>query len=148
MAGIQNINNKPKRPANIDIWIWISSDNDIASLFAEKNKNLYNSVPSDTNILNEIADKIERNIANNEPMQIISVQDVVNSVGRTKSGKKDGETPFTSDHLKNAPHLFLVHLCLLYNACIKHGHVPTALQKELEVSFDQIHVFQQQSSKN
>ena len=46
-----------------------------------------------------------------------------------KPGKSDGDLGLTSDHVKNAPHVFYVHLCLLYNAMLVHGHVPSLMLK-------------------
>ena len=73
--------------------------------------------------------RIKRDIDFNQPSDYkkFSVDNVIKSVCKSKKGKSDGDLGFTSDHLKNVPHIFYVHLSLLYNAIVCHGHVPQLL---------------------
>ena len=114
-----------KKPSNIDGMV---DDDEIVNLFAEKNRNLYNSVPSDPSLITALKQRIQRDIdLGTYNYKKFNVKNVVNSVRKSKKGKSDGDKGFTSDHLKHVPDVFYVHLSLMYNAFVCHGHIPQLL---------------------
>ena len=106
-----------KKPSNIDGMV---DDDEIVNLFAEKNRNLYNSVPSDPSLITALKQRIQRDIdLGTYNYKKFNVKNVVNSVRKSKKGKSDGDKGFTSDHLKHVPDVFFVHLSLMYNAFVQ-----------------------------
>ena len=115
------------KPSNID---GLFNDDEIVDSFATKNRNLYNSVPSDVNAKRDIFEHVTSKISDNDAtFNSFTVDGVLAAVRDMKPGKSDGDLGLSSDHVKNAPHVFNVHLCLLYNAMLVHGHVPTMMLK-------------------
>ena len=97
------------KASNID---GINTDEGISNIFLQKFEHLYNSVPSDVadmqGIYNERSGKI---LAGSDGLFKICVNDVVQSVNRSKSGKSD-ESGLDSDHVRNGPHkLFVLLTC-------------------------------------
>ena len=114
--------NGGKKPSNIG---GLFNDQDIANMFAENNRDVYNSVPSDVNELSRLCAVINDRLKSNDYLtHKCSVASVRRSVDRTKVRKSDGDAGLMSDHVKHAPHIMSVHLCLLFNAIICHGYMP------------------------
>ena len=103
----------------------------IAKLFLEKYRSLYNSIPTDANELNSLRGVIDSNITE----QIYITPDIIRiCIGKLKAGKDDGDIGFKSDHIINGTHRLYVLLSLLYNLMFCHGHTPADLLKSTIVS--------------
>ena len=114
--------NGGKKPSNIG---GLFKDQDIANMFAKNNRDIYNSVPSDVNEISRLCAVINDRLKCNDNLtHKCSVASVRRSVDRTKVRKSDGDAGLMSDHVKHAPHIMSVHLCLLFNAIICHGYMP------------------------
>ncbi len=97
----------------------------IAEHFAEKYRNLYNSVPPDGDKMNEIKDKIQRDIfANGFNVQYISAAEVKHSAQQLKSKKSDGDRGLNSNHMKYAHDDLYKHVSYLFTSMIMHGYSP------------------------
>ena len=111
------------------------SDN-ISKLFFDKNKELFNSVSYDDSKMNDLKNEIDELIdkeVNNDSNHIsnanlvnFTVQDVIDVIEETKSGKSEESGLFT-DHFKHAPHRLFVLLTCLFNSMIVHGIAPSNL---------------------
>ena len=116
-----------KKPSNIDK---ICDDPSIVQLFADKNRDLYNSVPSDADVMSELVGKVESGIGHEQfTNHKFDVKSVRKSIVNIQSGKSDGDVGLTSDHVKLAPPVFSVYLTLLFNAMLCHGYVPEQMLK-------------------
>ena len=56
---------------------------------------------------------------------LIDVQTVQNCVNNLKNNKASGSNGICSEHLKYAGPNLLVHICLLFNALLRHAFVPS-----------------------
>ena len=103
-----------------------------ASLFEDKFKNLYNSVPYSIDDLNELNNDIDHSIneycdINNNNALFFSPDNVSKAISKLKVDKKDGSLPLTSDNLLNSTSILNGHLSLLFSAMVKHGVSPTGM---------------------
>ena len=98
----------------------------IAKLFADKYKDLYTSVPYDSNELNciqaEIKDLLESTSTCSDCF--FNFSEVKYAVSRLKAHKNDGCSTLTSDHFINAGNDCLVHIALLFTAMAFHDTAP------------------------
>ena len=115
-----------KKPSNIDK---LFDDQDIVNHFAKKNKEIYNSVPSDKNVLKTLIEDISDKISASKDNErfCYNISQVIAAVQRSNINKSDGDMGFMSNHLKNGPHILFVHLSLICNAIIRHGYVPNVM---------------------
>ena len=120
---IKKADSKTRKPTNVD---GIFDDQDIANLFADKNKALYNSVPSEATLIDDIRSSCQSKISAQQTF-IFSYESVRKAVDKSKHNKSDGESALTSSHLKYAPPELLVHLSMLFSAMGRHGYVATSL---------------------
>jgi hypothetical protein len=110
-------------PPNVDGYI---TSDDICSVFLEKYKHLYNSVPSDS--LEDCIADIESSVANSDSKNfVVDVQTIQQCINQLKSQKYDGDRGLWSDHLIWAPPEFIDHLCCMFTDMIIHGYTPSPL---------------------
>ena len=109
-------------PSNVDGG---TGDADIASVFARKYKELYNSVSFSEFVMSELQSRIQHDIINIcccgkcDSRHEISVDDVRAALGHLKAGKDEGL--LSTDHvIHGCPELF-IHLSILYTSMIRHG---------------------------
>ena len=112
-----------------------TEDSDIASLFASKYKDLYNSVPSDGNAL----DALKENVNNGIGQRCISemfIDDfhISRALKHIQNNKADSEYTLFSNHILYASPLLHGYLKNLYNGMIIHGHTPTCITKSNIIS--------------
>ena len=121
---LKKTDGKTRKPTNVD---GIFDDKDIVNLFANKNENLYNSVPSDQSNIANIRSECDNNISEQADTFIVKIEAIKNAIDKSKHNKADGETALTSSHLKEAPIDLHVHLALLFTAMGRHGYVASGL---------------------
>ena len=105
---------------------------EIANLFANKYKAVYQSVSYDNVSINKVKEKITDNIECSTC--VIQTEDVVKAINSLKSGKHDGDKGLYSNHLKLSTLLFKQLLCKLFNSMIIHGHSPDEMLGAVLVS--------------
>jgi hypothetical protein len=109
---------------------------EIASHFAEKYNNLYNSVPSDSSRIQKVKENVNRKISENKDFTDMKIDecDIRKAVKSLKSNKGDGENKLFSDHILYAPEIMLKCLSYLFCGMMVHGHTPDCLLKSTLVS--------------
>jgi exonuclease III len=103
----------------------LTSANEIAQLFAAKYRDLYTSVSYDKFEMQSIVDALNVSVASTPQAAdcVIDLNAVKTAASRLKSGKKEGSTGFTSDHIVHAGDDFLTHISCLFTSIIVHGSV-------------------------
>ena len=105
------------------------SDN-IAALFCNKYKDLYNSVsfdPGDMDNLGQcISNRIDSQCDSNNCYcsHNINVGDVKRAVCKLKAGKSSGQSNIFSDHVLNGNDELYIHMSLLFNLMASHAQAP------------------------
>ena len=113
----------------------------IANIFFEKSKNLFNTVGFTPQSIQELKQKIDRKLESNcmltknklnlgsptdKHLHNLSVNDLKNAIEDLKKDKKD-ETGLCTNHLKHGTHKLNIVLTLLFNAMLRHGVAPDSL---------------------
>ena len=104
-----------------------SDDKEIAGIFGDKFKCLYNSV----GYLSSDMERLLRDIEADSSLpccEEITVEDVRDAIRALKPGKSDGGAGLTSDHIINGCFRLCIYLCLLYNIMSRHSFVPTCMR--------------------
>ena len=100
---------------------------DVADMFGEKYKTLYNSVPSQEQKLSAIRQSVTNNIFSyNFNHAQVSVKSVEEAIKTLKHEKADGKDGFISSHLIYSSARFKACLAGLLSAMYVHGHHPDA----------------------
>ena len=107
---------------------------DIANHFADKYRDLFNSVPSDNVAIDNMKSKIKCNITNSINYVPVVYSDVIKAVNSLKHEKNDGDKGLTSNHLLYGSTLYFEVLTKLINACFVHGYQPDCLSLSTIVS--------------
>ena len=113
----------------------------IAKVFFEKSKNLYNTVGFSPQSINDLNQKIERKLEekckqNQNELKVntqseihfhnLAVKDLKEAIEDLKKDKKD-ETGLSTNHVKNGTHKLNIVLSMLFNAMLRHGVAPESL---------------------
>ena len=69
-----------------------------------------------------------------EPVDLISNNDVAIPINKLNRSKSDGYAGFMSDHLIYSSHKCMAYIALLYNCMLLHGYSPGTLQKSYIIS--------------
>ena len=116
-------------------------DKNIANIFFEKSKNLYNSVGFSPQSIDELKEKINKKLENNcllnhnevnlessteKHLHKLTVNDLKKAIEDLKKDKKD-ESGLCTNHLKNGTHKLNIILTLLFNCMLRHGIAPDSL---------------------
>jgi hypothetical protein len=105
-----------------------TNNEDIASLFAEKYMKLYNSVPSDIQVLNNISGKVSKDINHNSAEKMkITDNHIIKAMKNIKKNKADSDGKLFSNHILYAPIEVYKLFCFLFNAMLVHGYTPKSL---------------------
>ena len=108
---------------------------EIAELFVTIYEQLFNSVPTNREELEEVRPLISAEIGNNPQCNItFSLTDIFTCIKKLKVGKRDGGQGFDSDHLINGSVKLFHMICLLFNAMIIHGYTAIDLLYSVIVS--------------
>lgn len=107
----------------------ISEVNGIAQLFAQKYRELYNSVSYDNSEMQTIVDNVNSSLSRDVVSTdcIFSCDDVKDAVTRLKPDKRDGNPELHSDHIINACSEFYSHVACLFTSIAVHGVSPESL---------------------
>ena len=105
-----------------------SCSKDICTIFHDKYKDLYNSVPSDNDALLNIMQDLQVCAASADPKDfVVEVNTVIDCIKSLKASKRDGDRGLWSDHLIRAPRIFIESICSLFSSMVNHGYTPKAL---------------------
>ena len=104
-------------------------EQNISELFKESYEKLYNSAPSDEEMI-AMKDALENMITlgSNDEVEKVTGNVVKEAVSKLKPQKTDVSGSYVSDALKNAPDILYDKLALVYRSWLNHGTVtPTLL---------------------
>ena len=132
---VKGIKGKPKqRAAMID---GVLSDAGISELFANKYRELYNSVSYTDGEMCKLFNDIKLAYYDDGPARRcddhcickhpISAKEVKAALSKIKSGKSDGKVGFTTDYLKFGTHKLHEYIAWLLSAMLRHGYVPNTM---------------------
>ena len=111
----------------------VSGEKEIAGLFGNKFKDIFNSVNYDHDELDKIKEELSESIINkNSTDELIqdkmnyelSEHDIKLAMKSLASGKSDGNIGIFSDHIIRGSDLLHKYILLLYNAMLNHGYTP------------------------
>ena len=114
----------------------VSGSKEIAQLFHDKYKALYNSVSTSEDELRLLRETLSVKLlsANTSSLDLVTPDLIKRCISKLKSGKSDGNESFTSDHLINSCSRLHSVLALLFQSIIYHGHYPDNLLKSTIIS--------------
>ena len=106
----------------------IAGTEEIANIFGNKYKTLYNLVGYNPQNMKNLENKIESLIKGHceKPSKTLSVQEVKNGIEKLKLGKKE-ENGLFSNHLVHGSDRLIVIITLLFNSMLIHGIAPDDL---------------------
>ena len=97
----------------------------IANFFYDKNKELFNSVGYDDEVMNNLKSKIDTMVNNCSTDNVtFNIQEVKDAVFKLKKGKREESGLFT-DHFTNGPERLFIMICIVFNSMIIHGMAPS-----------------------
>lgn len=114
---------KKKLPVAID---GATDNNDIANIFGDEYKSLYNSVGYSRIDMDKLLFNINK-LPTDRPCDKFTIEEVRDAIKALKPGKSDGDVGLTSDHIINGGDKLCCYLTFLYNTILKHAHVPTCM---------------------
>jgi hypothetical protein len=108
---------------------------DIAELFANKYNSLYNSVPSDTSVINDIKAETRQKLSVNSFVEMeVKSTDIIKAVKGIKKNKSDDEGKLFSNHIIFASKRFYDYTAHLFNGMLIHGYTPKCLLNSTIIS--------------
>ena len=116
----------------------INNDADIANMFADKYRSLYQSVPTSDlemdSLIGMINARIISMLESNNLAYSIGTEQVFNVIHKLKNDIRDGLQDFYSNHITNASGRMHILLTLLINSMVIHGYWPPELLNSTIVS--------------
>ena len=113
------------------------SDNvGIANIFADKYRDLYSSVPTCEQEIDQIRREMSIEINDHELFENVdvSVEDVCKATAKLNSNKRDGTQGTDSNHFIYSSHKMKIHISLLINSMFYHGFTPDKLLESVITS--------------
>ena len=108
---------------------------DIASLFAAKYDQLYNSVPANESKMKSIKHEINIKVNYESTLEMkIDNQHVCKAIKSIKMNKADGDGELFSNHIMYAPPIIYNYISCLFNGMISHGYTPKCLLNSTIIS--------------
>ncbi len=107
-----------------------SAPHEIAQLFSDKYKSIYNSVGYDEQQMNHIINTVTNLIVNqneDDCTHCVTVEEVSNAIKKMNINKHDGNHGVYTNHLKYAPKILHEHLSNVLSAMLTHGYTPYEL---------------------
>ena len=98
-------------------------------------QNLFNSIPSDMQHLQDIRKQVKNRLVNKSHTEAhVSMDIVYEAVKKLKSEKSDGDCGLFSNHVSYASKLFFHNITGLFSAILIHGHQPELMLRSSIVS--------------
>lgn len=121
----KRIENKTNKTHNIDI-DGVSNDSEIAELFADKYRCIYNSQAVNDNDLLDIKTRITHRIQTEDSLDISCVddQEVATAINMLNPNKSDGMQRLYSNHIILSSRALQVHMAKLFTSMLRHGYNP------------------------
>ena len=118
-----------KIPCTVDN---LTCDKEIAGLFADKFKELYNVVGYETSVMNALLDDIDKGVSDYTDQckvddVLFTESDVKAAVKKISLGKSDGNIGVYSDHIVHGGQFLQKYLLLLFNSMVIHGCSPDVM---------------------
>ena len=111
------------RPTPSNLMDGITDESEIANHFAVKYEQLYNSLTADPVKLQDISDRIKRDLCNEGGDSFVTVTELKDAIKKLKHAKSDGDVGFYSSHLIYASESYYCHLASLFNSMYVHGYL-------------------------
>lgn len=109
--------------------------NEISDIFANKYKNLYNSVPPKESAMTEIEKQIHEGLKQTSAKEyVVTYDDVKSAIRSLKPEKSDGDLGLWSNHIIHGGDILTRHLSRLITAMLIHGFSPGDLTTATIVS--------------
>ena len=104
-------------------------DHEIAEVFADKYRGVYNSVPTCPEELSNLYDNINQMLCSEMSTNncMIQVKDIEKAITSLKRGKDDGNYHLVSDHIMMSTNKFKCLFAMLLNCMLTHGYNPNDL---------------------
>ena len=106
----------------------VHGEHDIANLFKDKYRELYNSVSYDARQMSVLRSDIELLVSNHNGIDcnhMVNVTDVIDGIHCLKSDKHDGNKGSFSNHLIHGNIKLQVYISLLFDSMLLHGFAPS-----------------------
>lgn len=104
-----------------------TSCKEIADVFADKYRDLFNCVPSNDECMKSITDYVEQSKSCGDKDRVVTLLELHDALTSLKHNKSDGDRNFMSNHLLLSGDHFLVQLSLLFTSIFTHGYHPKGL---------------------
>ena len=100
-----------------------SSSADIANMFVSKYSDLYSCVSYDIEDMELIRSELNMSVKNDgyDGASAVNENDIMSTIRKLKSGKRDGSLGLCTDHFINACSELAAHVALLFSAMLLHG---------------------------
>jgi len=100
-----------------------SSSADIANMFGSKYSDLYSCVSYDIEDMELIRSELNTSVKNDgyDGASAVNENDIMSTIRKLKSGKRDGSLGLCTDHFINACSELAAHVALLFSAMLLHG---------------------------
>ena len=119
---VKKLNSKDKIAPSIDGYM---DSREIADHLADKYDGIYNSVPSDAEAMEQIAEHIKSNCQQGDDKDcVVTTENISDVIQYLKSNKTDGDKGLMSNHILMSCEFFKVHLSKLLTAINTHGYQP------------------------
>ena len=113
----------------------LADDSEIASIFGNKYKTLYNSVPTSQEELNKIRNDIQDELSDNNYDEVnVTISDVGKALSKLNTKKRDGTKGTYSDHFINCSEKMKLLITKMINTMLIHGYTPNDLLEAVVVS--------------
>ena len=112
----------------------LSDDSEIASIFANKYKTLYNSVPTSKEELDRLRNDMTEEMKDSFEVVNVTLSEVNCAISKLNPGKRDGTLGTFSDHFINCSEKMKILITKMVNAMLCHGFTPTDLLEAVIVS--------------
>ena len=117
--------NKRTTAASVDGKV---ENKDIAGLFGEQYKNLYNCISYDKHDMHNLWCNINsRCLSETDNTLTCTVSEVLQAVYKLQPGKSDGDVGLLSDHIIHGGQKLYIYLSYLFTIMFKHSFVPSCL---------------------
>ena len=113
-----------------------TDDIGIANIFADKYRNLYSSVPTSSEEIDQIRSEMHNEMNDEKMFEYVNVtfNDVRTALVKLNANKRDGTRGSDSNHFINCSHKMITYIALLINSMFGHGFTPDDLLESVITS--------------